>query len=378
MMNLIKNNTCTLFILLAMLMSINTYGEEIEPLPIGAKAPDFSLKATDGKMYSLSDFEDADILVLIFTANHCPTAQAYEQRMIQLVNDYKDKGVKVVAVSPNSPKALCLEEQGYSNLGDDFEDMVKRAENQKFNFIYLYDGDSHEMSKAYGPATTPHVYIFDKDRVLRFRGRIDDMENPYKAPTSRDTRAALDALLSGKPVPVETTKTFGCSVKWASKADWRKKLDDDWKNKPVTLKNAGLDELKNVLINNTGNYRVINFWATWCGPCVIEFPDLINLQRIYGGRNFEFVTFSLDEPSKETKVLQFLKDKNAATSNYIYTGENKYKLLEAVDDKWSGSIPFTILIAPGGEILYQNQGIVDVLELRTEIVKHLGRFFADN
>ncbi len=377
-MNVLKNYKYAMVILIAMLMPLVTFAEEIEPLPIGAKAPEFSLKATDGNMYSLSDFKDADILVIIFTANHCPTAQAYEQRMIQLVNDYKDKGVEVVAVSPNSPKALCLEEQGYSNLGDDYQDMVLRAENQKFNFVYLYDGDTQEMSKAYGPATTPHVYIFDKDRKLRYRGRIDEMENPYKEPKSKDTRAALDALLAGKPVPDETTKTFGCSVKWASKADWRKKLDEDWNNKNVELQTATLNELKNILNNNSEKIRLINFWATWCGPCVIEFPELVNLQRIYGGRDFEFVSVSLDEPSKETKVLQFLSEKNAATANFLFTGEDKYKLINAVDKDWSGSIPFTILVAPGGKTLYQHQGIVDIFKLRTSIVDHLGRFYADN
>ena len=378
MMKRTNKKIYALMIFLGMLTPIAMFAEEINPLAIGAKAPDFSLKATDGEMYSLTDFKDADILVIIFTANHCPTAQAYEQRMIELVNDYKDKGVEVVAVSPNSPEALCLEEQGYTNLGDDYDDMVLRAKNQNFNFVYLYDGDNQEMSKAYGPTTTPHVYIFDQERKLRYRGRIDEMEDPYKEPKSKDTRAALNALLAGKPIPRETTKTFGCSVKWASKADWRKKLDADWKSKNVELQTTTLNELQGIIENSSDKLRLINFWATWCGPCVIEFPELVNLQRIYGGRDFELVSVSLDDPSKEEKVLQFLMDKNAAINNFLYTGNNKYKLIETVDKQWSGSIPFTILVAPGGEILYRHQGIVDLFTLRTEIVSHLGRFYADN
>src|SRR5436853_7423812 len=143
-------------------------------LKIGAKAPDFNLPGVDGKTYSLKDFASAKILVIIFTCNHCPTAQAYEQRIIKLHDDFKDKGVALVAISPNDPAAIRLDELGYTEYSDSFEEMKLRAKDRGFKFPYLYDGATQETSRAYGVVATPHVYILDQGRTLRYVGRIDD------------------------------------------------------------------------------------------------------------------------------------------------------------------------------------------------------------
>ncbi|HZI53272.1 MAG TPA: thioredoxin family protein, partial [Chitinophagaceae bacterium] len=182
-------------------------------LAIGAKAPNFSLPGTDGKTYTLSSFKNARILVIIFTCNHCPTAQAYENRIIQLTKDYKNKGVAVVAISPNDPKSVTLSELGYTDLSDSFAEMKLRAKQKGYNFPYLYDGQTQSVAKAYGPVATPHVFIFDKERKLAYHGRIDDMENPARTPTSLDTQNAIEALLKNEKVSLTTTKVFGCSIK---------------------------------------------------------------------------------------------------------------------------------------------------------------------
>ena len=135
----------------------------LSTLPIGAAAPDFRLPGVDGKTYSLKDFADAKVLVVVFTCNHCPTAQAYEGRIARLHADYKDKGVAVVAISPNDPAAVRLDELGYTDLGDSFEDMKIRAKDHKFAYPYLYDGETQATSKAYGVLATPHVFVFDAD-----------------------------------------------------------------------------------------------------------------------------------------------------------------------------------------------------------------------
>src|ERR1700761_9811461 len=115
-------------------------GDEHPTLPIGAAAPDFSLTGVDGKTYTLASFRDARILVVVFPGNHCPTAQAYEDRIIQLTKDYSGKGVSVVAIMPNDPSAIRLDELGYTDMGDSYEEMKIRAKQKKFNFPYLYDG----------------------------------------------------------------------------------------------------------------------------------------------------------------------------------------------------------------------------------------------
>src|SRR5664279_704168 len=116
-------------------------------LPIGSPAPAFSLPGTDGKTYSLSSFSKADVLVIVFTCNHCPTAQAYEDRVIQLTKDYGGKGVSVVAIMPNDPNAVRLDELGYTDMGDTFEEMKLRAKQKKYNFPYLFDGKTQSVAK---------------------------------------------------------------------------------------------------------------------------------------------------------------------------------------------------------------------------------------
>ncbi len=351
---------------------------DVITLDIGARAPDFNLQGIDDKMYSLQDFSQYDILTIIFICNHCPSAQAYEDKIIKSVNQYQTQGVGFVAISPNSPKAISLSELGYSDLGDDFEDMKIRANDKKYNFPYLYDGDSQATSIVYGPAATPHVFIFDKDRRLRYTGRIDDTENPYIEPGQKDMINALDALLQEKPVPVEKTKTFGCSIKWAWKDEWKNKLLKDWAEAPVQLEEIGTTSLHDLIRNKGEKLLLINFWATWCGPCIIEFPEFITIDRMYRGRDFEFISVSADKLSKKEKALNFLKKNEASNRNYIFSGDNNYDLIEAVNSEWQGALPYTMLIAPGGEILFKTQGTIDPVAVKKEIVHYLGRYYADD
>lgn len=346
-------------------------------LPIGAKAPDFKLPGVDGKFYSLASFAKSKILVIIFTCNHCPTAQAYEDRIIQLTNDYKTKGVQVVAIMPNDAKAVRLDELGYSDLGDTYEEMKIRYKEKKFNFPYLYDGETQSAAKAYGPVATPHVFIFDKDRKLRFEGRIDDVEKPSKTPHARDTRNAIEELLANKEVTVPTTKVFGCSIKWESKENTIKDYEEKWAKEPVDVSMIDEEGIKDLLKNNSDKLRLINVWATWCGPCVTEFPEFITMNRMYRGRDFEFITISADDPEQKAKVLRFLKENQASNKNYLFSIDDKYKLIELIDPNWQGALPYTILVEPGGKIVYSKQGPIKPAEMKRNIVDnpYIGRYY---
>ena len=350
---------------------------EHKTLEIGAQAPDFKLLGVDGKMYSLANFKSAKVLVIIFTCNHCPTSQAYEERIKKMVTDYKDKGVQIVAISPNATEGLSLSELGYTDVSDTYEEMKYRAKDKEFNFPYLFDGETQQTSEKYGPVATPHVFIFDKERKLRYQGRIDDVEKPTKTPNTHDTRAAIDDLLANKDVAVKTTKVFGCSTKWRDKSEWVKKNDEEWAKRPVPLETINDEGIKELLKNNTDKLRLINIWATWCGPCVSEFPEFVIINRMYNARDFELITISADDPSKKQKVHDFLKKKQAANQNYIYTGDNKYKLIEAVDPKWQGALPYTVLVEPGGKIVYAKQSTIDPLLMKKTIVenKYIGRVY---
>jgi len=349
--------------------------EEIKTLAIGAKAPDFALPGVDGKVHKLSDYGKAKVLVIVFTCNHCPTAQAYEGRLKKLVADYKGKGVAVVAISPNDPLAVRLDELGYTDVGDSLEDMKIRVKDKQWNFPYLYDGETQKVSKAYGPVSTPHVFVFDAERKLRFAGRIDNNERQPEKVTSHDTRAAIEAVLKGESVAVKTTRTFGCSIKWASKRDSAKQSLVEWAKEPVSLEGIDLEGVKALVKNDTDKLRVVNLWSLGCGPCVIEFPEFVTMNRMYRRRDFEMVSINLDSMRLKGKVLKGLKGKEASFTNYLYEGEDMDAFADALDKEWRGAIPYTLLIKPGGEVLYRHMGLIDALEVRQAIVEYLGRTY---
>ncbi|MGH2563965.1 MAG: redoxin domain-containing protein, partial [Ginsengibacter sp.] len=308
---------------------------------------------------------------------HCPTAESYEERIIQLTSDYKDKGVAVVAVMPNDPRSLRPDELDFSDIGDSFDEMKIRAKERQFNFPYLYDGATEKMSKAYGPVATPHVFIFDKERKLRYQGRIDDEDRHGKTPHEFDTRNAIDALLNNKEVPVKTTKVFGCSIKWSEKSNWIEKAREQWAKEPVKLDTIGEAALEEVMKNNSDKLRLINVWATSSVPSVTEFPDLITINRMYRDRDFEFISISTDVPGEQGKVFDFLKTQEASNKNYLFSMDNKTKLTGAINPSWKGTLPYTILVEPGGKIVYAKEGRIDAAELKKTIINNrlIGRYY---
>jgi peroxiredoxin len=347
---------------------------DLRMLPIGAAAPDFKLPGVDGREHSLKDFADARILVVVFTCNHCPTAQAYEDRIIRLHADYKSKGVALVAISPNDANAVRLDELGYTDLSDSLEEMKLRAKEKKFAFPYLYDGNTQKTSLAYGVLATPQVFVFDRQRQLRYVGRIDDSD--VKEVKSHDARNAIDALLAGKPVPVERTRVFGCSTKWADKRENAKKSAEKSDREPVALESLDEAGVARLAKNDGDKLLLVNVWASWCGPCVEELPDFVTMNRMYRRRPFQLVTISMDEPEKKDAALKVLREKHVAALNYILTIKDRDKFAELLDKDWAGPLPHTLLIAPGGKVLYRKTGAIDALAVKRVIVGHLGRTYA--
>ncbi len=345
-----------------------------QTLNIGDSAPDFELPGVDDRKYSLSSFADSRLLMLIFTCNHCPTAQAYEERIKQIHAEYEPKGVALVAISPNDPLAVRLDELGYTDLGDSLEDMKIRATRAGFKFPYLYDGETQKASLAYGVLATPHVFIFDQDRKLRYKGRIDDSE--VKTVTSHDARNALDALLAGNPVPSETTRVFGCSTKWYDKRANAEASVKKWDGESVELSTLNAAKLKELSENKTSNYRLINVWATWCIPCIEELPEFVTMNRMYRRRNFEMITISADDVSQKEQALKLLRDQKVSTQNYIFASDSRDELFDNLDPGSEGGVPYTVFIAPGGKVIYRKHGPIDAGELKRIIADQLGRTYA--
>lgn len=345
--------------------------EELPPiLPMGAAAPEFDLPGVDGRRYSLNDFADARLLVVVFTCNHCPTAQYYEERLNQVVIDYRDRGVAFVAISPNDPQSVRLDELGWADLSDSFEEMKIRARDAKYEYPYLYDGDSQEASRAYGPAVTPHVFVFDAERKLRYVGRIDDSERPQHVKV-RYLRDALDALLKGETPAVAQTRAIGCSVKWAGKADAVKAFMAKLAAEPVSLAKVDAIGMTALRQGNPEKLRLISFWATWCAPCLVEFHEFVTINRMYRHRDFELVTVALNRPEEEAQVLDFLKKQQASMRNLIFGSTDRDSLIDAFNPDWSGAVPYTVLLSPEGLVLRAEIGSIDPLAWRRAVLSAL-------
>jgi peroxiredoxin len=368
---MLKSSTLVVLILLA--LAAFAEAADVKTLEIGSPAPDFKLPGVDGKTYTLKDFASAKILIVAFICNHCPTSQAYEDRIIHLATDYKDKGVALVAINPNDPKAIRLDELGYTDISDTFDEMKIRAKEKNFPFPYLYDGETQATAHAYGVLATPQVFIFDQERKLRYNGRIDDSE--VKEVHVHDAANAIEALIAGKAVAVEKARVFGCSTKWADKSDSAKKAIAKWDAEAVELKVIDQAGIKELARNDSKKLRLVNLWATWCGPCVHEMPELVTMNRMYRNRPFEMITISVDQVEKKDQALEMLTKLHVSSTNYLFAADDKDKLAEALDAKWEGPLPYTLLIAPGGKIIFRKAGEIDPAELKRAIVGYLGRTY---
>lgn len=343
-------------------------------LALGAMAPDFSLPGVDGKIHKLRDYSNFPVLMVIFTCVHCPTAQLYEGRVQRLYDDYRNRGVALVAINPNDPLAASPSELAYTDVADSLEGMMVRAKYRHITYPFLSDAATQSVAEAYGPVATPHVFIFDKDRKLQFEGRVDDNQAESRVKV-QDTRNALDAVLAGRPVAVTHTPVFGCTTKWkeeiVSKQSQLKKIQAE----PVTLETATADDLTKLRANPTGKMLVVNFWATWCGPCIEELPGLLETSYWYRPRGFELVTVSANAPEERAAVLKALEEMHATSRNLIFATDDVYAMMAAFDKNWGGGVPFTMVITPDGKAVYQQQGEADIYELRRAVQAN---FASDN
>ena len=340
-------------------------------LKIGSHAPDFNLPGIDGKTHNLAEYASSKVLVVIFNCDHCPVAQMYEKRIKQLVTDYQGRGVAVVVIMGNDPKAVHLSEEGYTDLGDSFADMKARAAYRHFNYPYLYDGETQAVALKYGPVATPHAFIFDQQRILRYEGRIDSNQREPLA-TKHEARDAIDSLLAGKPVAVEDTPTMGCSTKWAYKEKGAQAEIADAEQKPVSVDLVSVEQLKALRKNvGTDKLLLVNFWATWCGPCVEEFPQLQEMVRMYAKRQLQIVTVSVNSPDEKKMVLAFLQKQHAINKNLLLNSNDSADAVPAMQTDWKGGVPYTVLFGMKGEVLYQTQGAMDKLAVRRAVLKYL-------
>jgi len=380
----------TLALSLATALTFAANPPDLQTLEIGDAAPEFTLPGIDGRDWSLADFKN-DILVVYFTSNHCPICHAHDPRLVALTKELAGKSVDIVAINPNSGDGLRPAELGYSKYDDSFEDMTPYAKDEGFTFPYLYDGETQAIAKAYGCLATPHMFVFDKDRKLQYKGHFDDSR--FADPSSVKHQRGRDAIMSvlnDKPVATPITKPFGCSTKWLEKRGSVTKAHEEWLGAEITLDEIDAEGIRELVKNDTEKYRLFNVWSTTCVPCVKEFPGLSSVSRRMGMRKFEMITISTDLPEDRKEVEAFLskhrmvlpkrlqdslKNEERTSNNYLYTDANMESLIEALDPEWEGPQPHTVLIAPGGEIVFRHNGMIEEEPLLSKLLDEMSRTY---
>ncbi len=350
------------FCLFLLLFGVTTAcGRGAASLAIGAGAPDFALPGTDGRTHTLAEFAASPVLAVVFTCDRCPAAQRAERALTTMSARYRGRGLAMVAINPDSAAAMRFADLAFTDVGESLDDMKTRAVFPGFDFPYLSDGETQALVKQYGVTATPQVFVFDRDRKLRYRGRVDGDE----------VRAAVDALLAGGPVGTAETKADGCPViprGDAARADTERKAIAA---EPITVDAADAARLKALRQNGTGGLLLVNFWATWCGPCVTEFPDLEATYRMYASRGLRFTAVSTNDPQERPAVVEFLQKQHASHRNLQFATPDVYGLQAAFDPAMPASVPFTLLLAVNGDVLYQELGASDIPKLRRAILANL-------
>ncbi|WP_197203222.1 redoxin domain-containing protein [Crateriforma conspicua] len=359
-------------------------------LKIGDRAPDFELPGVDGKTYTLDDFSQPDVLMVYFTGTHCPTSHGVERRLQTFLESMQGQSFGFVAINPNHSSGLRPDEFGHTQYDETFEDSRRYAQDLGWEFPFLYDGDKQSTARAYGCLATPHVFVFDQKRTLRYNGRFDDSRFPDPATVKHhDAINAVKALLDGKPVPVEKTRPHGCSTKWRERSAHVAEEEAKWQAAQATVQEIDVDAVKALRQNGSGKVRLFNVWATWCAPCMQEMPDLTKIARKFSRREFELITISLDAPDDKQDAVEFLgkvravmsdklrksvEQEGRTTNNYIYVGASTDDLAEALDPQWPGPAPYSLLIDQDGKVIYRKVGVVDPEKLTDKILQTLTHF----
>ncbi len=319
---------------------------------VGQPAPDFELKDTAGKAHSLKAYRGQTV-VIGFVGTKCPIANAYITRMNGIAAEYKTKNVVFLGINSNVNEPLKL--------------VREHAARAKYVFSILKD-DGNTIADSFGASVTPEMYIIDGAGVLRYHGRVDNASDEKRV-ERHDLRAALDEMLAGKAISKADLKAFGCVIKRAGVTETKalqKPMKAPATASPVALlKPADFSKLR---ADSQGKVLLLNFWATWCAPCVAEFPEFVMIDKNYRAKGVRMVSISTDEKSDlEGAVIPFLKKQKAEFESFLSDANDPQELIDVVDKNWSGALPATFVFDKQGKLVFTKYGIID----REELLKAL-------
>jgi peroxiredoxin len=302
-------------------------------ISLGQIAPNFSLKDINGKQHSLQAYR-GKFVVVGFVAD-----------------EYKSRDVVMLGIN--------------SNANEPFKIIKPHIQKNKIGFPVLKD-EKNIIANEYGAFVTPEVYVIDKEGTLRYHGRVDNTSNESRV-ERHDLRVALDEMLSGKAVSKPELKAFGCQINRSTEMvavaiPVKASVVDD----SVTLLKPA--EFKKLKEDAKDKVLVINFWATWCAPCVAEFPEFVKLDAEYRSKGVKIIAISTDEKSDlKDAVIPFLKKQKAEFPSYLSDAEDPQELIDVVDKNWSGALPATFVFDKTGKMILAKYGIID----REELVKKI-------
>jgi peroxiredoxin len=325
-------------------------------IAIGNPAPDFTLTDLDGRSHSLKDYR-GKIVVLGFISTQCPISNDYNARLRELAEDYGKKNVVFLGIN--------------SNFNEAPAEIKAHAAKNGLAFTILKDEGSG-VADAYGAERTPEIYLLDNEGVLRYHGRIDNSRDVSRV-KRQDLRAALNELSEGKAVSVSEGKAFGCPIKRSQAAKNIKAVETTGAKvaepKIAMLKPADFNKYKDAA---KGKVLVVNFWATWCGPCIAEFPELVMIDAKYRAKGVKLVGISIDEVADiKTKVVPFIKEQKAMFEILVQESDDPEEMISIIDKNWSGTLPTTFVFDKQGAIAYTRYGILDRALLLEAIEKAL-------
>jgi peroxiredoxin len=310
---------------------------------IGKAAPDFTLTDLKGQNHSLRDYR-GKIVALGFISTNCPISNDYNARMRAIAEDYGKQNAVFLGIN--------------SNFNEPVTEIKAHAAKNNLPFTILKD-EGNKVADAYGAQRTPEIFLIDNEGIVRYHGRIDNSREVRRV-NRQDLRAALNELIEGKAVSVTEGKAFGCPIKRSQDAKKIKAGSTKAKStepKIAMLKPADFNKYKDAA---KGKVLVVNFWATWCGPCVAEFPELVAIDAKYRDKGVKLVGISVDEVAEiKSKVVPFIKEQKAAFDILVQDSDDPEELINLIDKNWQGTLPTTFVFDKQGAIAYTRYGILD-------------------
>ena len=342
----LKLTLCVCALLLAFISAAQA---QSPGLSLGQAAPDFVLKDVRGKTQALKDYR-GKIVVVGFLSTECPIVNAYHERLRALARDYSARGVALLGFYPNSNEPLTA--------------IKARAAEHKFAFPVLKDEGS-ATADLYHAQSTPEMFVIDGTGRLRYHGRIDN--SPELSRVKRhDLRAALDELLAGQSVSVAETRAFGCQIRRrAAVATTKAAAPANSEQVKGLLKPVEFARLREQL---RGQVLVVNFWATWCGPCVAEFPEFVRIDKKYRARGVKVISISADETAElQSKVVPFIRKQNAKFDVYVQDVDEPEDMIKQFSREWTDGLPATFVFDKQGRLTQSFLGIIDRDKLEAAI-----------